>query len=88
MSGYEAGDIRHGKTVTAAGEGATESATRGCKPSSTDGTGADVALFPRWTAPAATTASATVTYPTGLDRRGLFLLWKGRSYGDVLPQLE
>ena len=86
ISGSEAGDIRHSKTVTATGEGATDSATRGCKPSSTDGTGTDVALFPRWTAP--TTTAATATYPTRLDRRGLFLLWKVRSYGDALPQLE
>ena len=43
-SGSEAGDIRHGKTVTAAGEGATELATRGCKPSSTDGTEAVVEM--------------------------------------------
>ena len=87
-SGSEAGDIRHSKTVRAAGEGATESATGGCKPSSTDSTGTDVALFPRWTAPTTTAASATATYPTRLDRRGLFLLWKVRSYGDSLPQLE
>ena len=32
-SGSKAGVIRYGKTVTTAGEGATESATRGCKPS-------------------------------------------------------
>ena len=74
-SGSEAGDIRHGKTVTAAGEGATESATRGCKPSSTDGTGTDVALFPRWTASMTTAASATATYPTRLDRRGPLRSW-------------
>ena len=81
-------DIIHGKTVTTASEGVTESATRGCKPSSTDDTGKDVALFPRWTAPKATAASATATYATRLDRRGLFLLWKVMSYSDVLPQLE
>ena len=84
-SGSEAGGIRHRKSVTAAGEGATESATRGCRPSSTDGTGTDVTLFPRWTAPTTTAASATATYPTRPDRRGLFLLWKVRSYGDALP---
>ena len=72
-SGSEAGDIRHRKTVTAAGEGATESATRGCKPSSTDGTGTYVALFSRWTTPTTMAASATATCPTRLDRRGLFL---------------
>ena len=68
-SGSEAGDIRHGKTVTTAGEGGTESATRGCKP---DDTGTDVVLFPRWTAPTAKAASTTATYATSLDRRGLF----------------
>ena len=87
-SGSEAGDIRHGKTVSTAGEGGTESATRGCKPASTDDTGTDVVLFPRWTAPTAKAASTTVTYATRLDRRGLFLIWKVRSYGDALPQLE
>ena len=87
-SGSEAGDIRHKKTVTTAGEGATESTSRGCKPSSTDDTGTDVALFPRWTAPTTTAASATATYATRLDGRGLFLLWNVRSYGDALPQLE
>ena len=86
-SGYEVGDIRHGKTVTTAGEGGTESATRGCKPASTDDTGTDVVLFPRWTAPTAKAASTTATYATRLDRRGLFLMWKV-SYGDALPQLE
>ena len=87
-SGSEAGDIRYRKTVTTAGEGATESATHSCKPSSTDDTGTDVALFPRWSAPTTTAASATATYATRLDRRGLFLLWKVRPYGDALPQLE
>ena len=53
-----------------------------------DDTGTDVVLFPRWTAPTATAASATATYATRMDRGGLFLLWKVRSYGDALPQLE
>ena len=39
-------------------------------------------------APTTTAASVTATYPTRLDRRGLFFLWKVRSYGDALPQLE
>ena len=60
----EAGGVGHRKTVTAAGEGATESATCSCKPSSTDGTGTDVMLFPRWTAPTTTAASATAAYMT------------------------
>ena len=77
-------DIRHGKTVTTAGEGGTESATRGCKPASTDNTGTDVALFSRWTAPTAKAASTTATHATRLDRRGLFLMWKVRSYSDAL----
>ena len=84
-SGVESGDIRHGKSVTTAGEGGTKSATRGCKPANTDDTGTDVALFPRWTAPTAKAASTTATR---LDRRGLFLMWKVRSYSDTLPQLE
>ena len=46
-SGSEAGGVGRIKTVTAAGEGATESATRSCKSSSADGTGTDVTLFPR-----------------------------------------
>ena len=87
-SGSEAGCVRRRKTVTAACEGATESATRSCKPSSADGTGTDVTLFPRWTAPTTVAASATATYPTRLDRHGMFLLWEDRSYGDALPQLE
>ena len=87
-SDSEAGGVGHRKTVTAAGEGATESATRSCKPSSTDGTGTDVMLFPRWTAPTSTATSATATYPTRLDRRGLFFLWEVRLYDDALPQLE
>ena len=87
-SGSEAGDIRYRKTVTTAGEGVTESATHGCKPSSTDDTGTDVALFPRWTASTTMAVSTTATYATRLDRRGLFLLWEVRSYGDALPQLE
>ena len=33
-------------------------------------------------------ADTTATYETRLDRRGLFLMWKVRSYGDALPQLE
>ena len=84
----ESGDIRHGKTVTTAGEGGTKSATRGCKTASTDDTGTDVALFPRWTASTAKAASTTATHATRLDRRGLFLMWKVRSYSDTLPQLE
>ena len=51
-------------------------------------TGTDVALFPRWTAPTAKAASTTATHATRLDRRGLFLMWKVRSYSDTLPQLE
>ena len=43
-----------------------------------------VALFPRWTAPTAKAASTTATHATRLDRRGLFLMWKVRSYSDVL----
>ena len=50
--------------------------------------GTDVTLFPRWTAPMTAAASATATYPTRLDRHGMFLLWEVRSYGDALPQLE
>ena len=60
------------------GEGATESTTHGCKPSSTDETGTDVALFPGWTAPTATAAfatpSETATVPEGLVGRDVFLL--------------
>ena len=81
VSGSEAGDIRHSKTVTTAGEGAS----RGCKPYSTDDTGTDVALFTRWAATTATAASATAISATRLDRRSLFLLWKARPYGDALP---
>ena len=83
-----AGGVGRRKTVTAAGEGAPESATRSCKPFSADGTGTDVTFFPRWTAPTTAVASATATYPTRLDRRGMFLMWEVRSYGDALPQLE
>ena len=70
--------IRYGKTVTTVGEGATESTTRGYKPSSTDETGTDVALFPGWTAPTATAASTTAatsetaTVPEGLVGRDVF----------------
>ena len=45
-------------------QGGTESAIRGCKPASTDDTGTDVALFPRWTAPTAKAASTTATHAT------------------------
>ena len=50
--------------------------------------GTVVRLVFRWTAPTATAASATATYPTELGQRGLFLLWQVRSHGDALPQLE
>ena len=69
------------------GEGDTESLTRSCKPSSADATGTDVTLFPRWTAPTTAATSATATFPTRLDRCGVFLLWEVRSYGDALPDL-
>ena len=49
--------------------------------------GTDVTLFPRWTAPTTAAASATATYPTRLDRCGVFLLWEVKSYGDALPEL-
>ena len=68
----EVSDIE--KPVTEAGEGATELATHSCKPSSTDDTGTVVRLVSRRTAPTATAASTTATYPTRLDQRGLFLL--------------
>ena len=51
-------------------------------------TGTVVRLVSRRTAPTATAASTTATYPTRLDQRGLFLLRQVRSYGDALPQLE
>ena len=84
-SDSEAEDNRHNRTVTTAGEGATESGTRSCKPSSTEDTGTDVALFTRWTATMAATASATVTTATRLDRRSLFFMWNVGPYGDALP---
>ena len=49
--------------------------------------GTDVTLFPRWTAPTTAATSATATYPTRLDRCGVFLLWEVKSYGDALPKL-
>ena len=49
--------------------------------------GTDVTVFPRWTAPTTAAASATATYPTRLDRCGVFLLWEVKSYGDALPEL-
>ena len=59
-SGSDSRDIRYGKTVTTASEGATRWAARGCEHSSAADTGTDVVLFPRRTAPTATAASATV----------------------------
>ena len=87
-SGSEAGGVRRRKTDTEAGEGDTESTTRSYRPSSTDDIGTYVTLFPRWTAPTTATDSATMTDPTRLDRRSVFLLREVRSYGDALPQLE
>ena len=78
---------KYGKTVTTVGEGDTESATCGCKPSSTDDNGTDVALFPRLTAPTAMAASAiaatseTATVPEG---RNVFLLWEDGPCSDTL----
>ena len=40
-SGSKSGDARHGKTVTTAGEGGTESANHGCKTTSADDGGTD-----------------------------------------------
>ena len=84
---------RHGKTVTTAGEGGTESATRGCKTASTDDTGTYVALFPRWTAQTATAAfataalSETATAPEGLVGRDVFLLCEDGPCSDTLSGL-
>ena len=81
---------KYGKTVTTVGEGATESATCGCRPSSTDDNGTDVALFPRWTAPTAMAASTTAatsetaTVPEGLVGRNVFLLWEDGPCSDTL----
>ena len=86
VSGSETGGVRRRKTDTEAGQGDTESTTRNYRPSSTDDIGTDATLFPRWTAP--TTATASTTEPTRLDRRNVFLLREVSPYGDVLPRLE
>ena len=50
--------------------------------------GTDVTLFPRWTAPMTAAASATATYPTRLDRCGVFLLWGSRHMATRCPNLD
>ena len=92
-AGSEAGGIRGRETVTAAGEGDTESVDHSREPPSADDIGTDVALFPRRTAPATAAtsataaASATATLPTRLDRCDVFLLWKAGSHTDTLSEL-
>ena len=87
VSGPGAGGACGGEVVTATGGGNTESSTSGCESSSTDGIGTDVALIPRGTAPTSATAAATATRPTGLERRGVFLLWEVGSCSNTMPEL-
>ena len=75
------------ETITAAGEGDTESTNQSREPHSDDNIGEDVTLLPRRTAPATAATSETATLLTGLVGRDVFLLWEVGSCSDTLSGL-
>ena len=70
------------------GDGDTESSTSGYESSSADRVRADDALISLGTTPTTATVTATATLPTGLERRGLFLLREVGACSNTLPELE
>ena len=58
----------------------------GRKSSGVGGIRADATVVPIWTA-ADAAAPSTATHPTGLERRGVFLMWEVGSCCDSVPEL-
>ena len=84
--GSDTGSAPCREVVTASGDRDTESTVAVHESSGVDGIRSDATVVPLWTA-ADAAASLTATHPTGLEWRGLFLMWEVGSCCDSVPEL-